>query len=239
MALFANERQGFKPVYERSFGERLKDLFEPRIISPIPEEPSSRTFGERFEDLFFPGYRESKRREEKEVDKSLFKEEKVEPSPIKVPEVTPPPKPEEKPVQLARNPNISKFTITDTVKDAITSAAKKYGIPHDLLFDIALQESSFDPNKKNPNAPPGLNPLGLFQFTDETWERVKVYNRMKGSSLDLPNYDRFDPHTNALAAAYLIKFGQLGRWDASRDVWGPYYSDEELEPYYRQRLSRR
>lgn len=158
--------------------------------------------------------------------------------PTRKPEPTATPEPSPTPIQskLARNPHIVNFRISTKVKSAINKAADQFDIPATLLFDIALQESSFDPSKENLDAPPGLNPQGLFQFTDSTWEIIKVYNSMEGGSLDLPNFNRFDPITNATAAAYLIKFGQLGRWDASKGVWGPYYTDEELESYYSQRL---
>lgn len=139
----------------------------------------------------------------------------------------------------ARNPAISKFRITPAVSSALTTAANTFGLPPSILYDIALQESSFNPNLTN-STPAGVqagNPKGLFQFTDGTWETVKNYANRPGSSLKLPNDNRFDPLTNALAAAYLIKNGQLGRWDASKNVWGSYYNDEELDPYYSQTLS--
>jgi len=130
----------------------------------------------------------------------------------------------------ARNPAFSKFNVTPEVQDALSQAANKYQVPPELLYDIALQESSYDPRKVNPNAPPGLNPLGLFQFTDSTWDNIlSQYNNKPGMTLSLPNTDRLDPRTNAEAAAYLIKHGQLGKWDASEDVWGNYYTPQELE----------
>ena len=153
-------------------------------------------------------------------------------------ETKPSPKPEIQ--ELARNPNITKFKITSKVNGSITRASKKFDLPPTLLFDIALQESSFDAGLVNitPEGKEAGNPTGLFQFTDDTWETIKNYANDKTTSLYnvLPNFDRKDPLTNSLAAAYLIKFGQLGRWDASRGVWGEHYSDEELESYYSQRL---
>jgi hypothetical protein len=134
-----------------------------------------------------------------------------------------------------RNPSIKKFKIEDRVYNAITKAANEFQIPSAILFDIALQESSMDPTKLNDDANAvdsngnPLNPTGLFQFTDATWQDVvNMYNDKPGMSLHLPNTDRLDPLTNALAAAYLIKNGQLGKWTASKDVWGPYWSDKEL-----------
>jgi len=141
----------------------------------------------------------------------------------------------------ARNPAIKRFTIVPEVHSAIQTAADTFGVPQSLLYDIALQENSFDPKRVNtaPDAVDAtgkpLNPTGLFQFTDSTWKTVLNYEAMPGSSLRLPNHDRTDPLTNAMAAAYLIKFGQLGRWDASKNVWGQYYTDEELKQFYAQR----
>lgn len=132
----------------------------------------------------------------------------------------------------ARNPNVKDFNISDTVKSAIDMAAKKYDIPASLLYDIALQESSFDPSKRNPQ--PGVTASGLFQFNDPTWETIQNYDRNPKNSIELTNNNRMDPNTSAMAAAYLIKHGQLGRWDASKGVWGQYYKPEELKSYYSQ-----
>lgn len=157
----------------------------------------------------------------------------------------------EKPVQkeaikidmksFSRNPDIQKYTISEPVKNALLTAAETFKIPVSLLSDIALQESGFRPTS-DPYAEGGGEifkqagyPKGLFQFTDGTWQTVLNYEAKPGSSLKLPNHDRFDPLTNALAAAYLIKFGQLGRWDASKHNWGRFYSPEELNSYYAQR----
>lgn len=150
-------------------------------------------------------------------------------------------KPTSAKVMSGRNPAFTagKYKAQPNVAQAINDAATKYGIPPELLFDIAAQESSLDPSKINVNAASGLNPSGLFQFTDDTWRNILgSYNNKPGMSLNLPNSDRFDPYTNALAAAYLIKNGQLGKWDASEDVWGNYWTPEELEQlgFYKQSI---
>jgi len=134
----------------------------------------------------------------------------------------------------ARNPNYSKYNPQPVVVDAITRAAKQYDMDPSILFDVALQESSFNPNSINKTT--GLNDSGLFQFTDSTWQTVKNYANMPGSTLKLPSDNRLDPYTNALAAAYLIAHGQLGRWNSSKNVWGQYYKPEELQQYYSQTL---
>ncbi len=142
---------------------------------------------------------------------------------------------------IARNPNFKNFKVDPTVASAINQASKKYNVPSSLLYDIALQESNFNPNSVNTTAAgkQAGNPKGLFQFTDSTWNNIlNAYDKKSGMSLSLPNANRQDPVTNALAAAYLIKFGQLGRWDASKNVWGQYYKPEELKPYYTQTIGR-
>lgn len=141
---------------------------------------------------------------------------------------------------MGRNPAISKFKIAPEVHSAFEQAANQYKLPKSLLYDIALQENSFNAKGVN-TTPEGIaagNPTGLFQFTDDTWDTVRNYAQKPGSSLKLSNFDREDALTSALAAAYLIKFGQLGRWDASKFSWGQYYTPEELESYYSQTLGR-
>ncbi len=138
---------------------------------------------------------------------------------------------------LARNPAASKYNISPQVNSAMTKAAETFGVPASLLADIALQESSFDPtNTAKRGGFEDSTAAGLFMFNDPTWQTVMNYANMPNSSLKgvLPNTDRMDPNTAAIAAAYLIKFGQLGRWDESKGVWGKHYSDEELSPFYTQ-----
>jgi hypothetical protein len=137
------------------------------------------------------------------------------------------------PSTTARNPAVSKFTIPENVHSAINKASTEFGIPASLLYDIALQESSFDPTLRN--SQPGSTAAGLFQFTDGTWDTVNNYANMEGSSLsNWNNPDKMDANASARAAAYLIKNGQLGRWNASQGVWGPQYSRDELNSYYSQ-----
>lgn len=133
----------------------------------------------------------------------------------------------------ARNPAVSKFKIPDNVHSAINKASTEFGVPASLLYDIALQESSFNPTLKN--SLPGSTAAGLFQFTDGTWDTVNNYANMQGSSLkNWNNPDKMDPEASARATAYLIKNGQLGRWNASQGVWGPQYGQDELQDFYSQ-----
>lgn len=133
--------------------------------------------------------------------------------------------------QRARNPNYEKFNPDRSIVDAINQAASQYQIPPELLFDIALQESGFNPSSRSEQS----TAKGLFQFTDPTWQTAQNYAGTEGSSLQWPeNASPLNPEHAALVAAYLIKMGQLGRWDASKGVWGQYYKPEELEPFYAQ-----
>ena len=138
-------------------------------------------------------------------------------------------------VRGGRIKDTREMRIPDVVHNAISKAITKYPVPSELMYDLGFAESSLDPFKKNPKG----TATGLYQFTNDTWDTVKKYAKMKGTSLQLPNYDRNDPETNALAAAYLIHFGQLGRWDESRWNWGKYYKTPELHPYYAQTKERR
>jgi len=135
-----------------------------------------------------------------------------------------------------RNPSTK--IASPEVLNAVKAAEQKYGVPSALLLDIAMQESTLNPNVVNPE--PGVTAAGLFQFNDGTWDTVQKYANMQNSSLRgvLPNTNRMDPRTAALAAAYLIKNGQLGRWDASKNIWGKFWPQQELDAqgYYSQTL---
>lgn len=132
-----------------------------------------------------------------------------------------------------------------TVVNAIENAAKKFGVPKEFLYDLAYSESSFNPTLQN-TTPEGVaagRPTGLFQFKPDTWKEVQNYMSKPGSIGKgvLENTDINDPFSNALAAAYLIKNGQLGKWDASQWNWGKYWPEDELKKmgFYKQTLSRR
>lgn len=140
-----------------------------------------------------------------------------------------------------RNPKTTQITMRRDVYDAITQAADAYKVPRELMFDIAMAESTLEPTK---TAGKLSSAVGLYMFTDGTWETVKNYANKVGSSLQLPNTNRWDPSASATAAAYLISKGQLGRWDASRigenqNAWGKYWTNEELADYYAQTLDRK
>lgn len=139
---------------------------------------------------------------------------------------------------LGRNPDLPKKPMSDQVKNAILTAAKEFNVPSQLLFDIAYSESGFRPDAAN-ETPEGQAvgvPRGVFQFTPGTWDSdLKNYANMPGSSLtNWNNPDRNDPAANSRAAAYLIKNGQLARWDASMSNWGRFYNDDEIADYYSQ-----
>jgi len=140
---------------------------------------------------------------------------------------------------------------SDTVMDAINKAIQAHPVPQDLMYDISAQESVFDPSRRardygfdgvtidpKTGKPYALSTAeGLFMFNEPTWNTVlNSYNDKPGMSLHLPNTNRLDPYSSAMAAAYLIQNGQLGKWDASRDVWGPSYQKEELQPNYSQSM---
>lgn len=139
-------------------------------------------------------------------------------------------------VMYGRNPSTK--IANSTARSAIEAAAKQYGVPAALMYDIAMQESSLNPDARNPE--PGVTAAGLFQINNPTWDTIHKYGNMPGSTLKLPSSNHMDPNTNAAAAAYLISKGQLGRWDASKNVWGKFWPDDELNTlgFYSQTLKK-
>lgn len=139
-------------------------------------------------------------------------------------------------VNYGRNPSTK--IASPEVRSAVESASKQYGVPSALLLDIAMQESSLNPGARNPE--PGVTASGLFQINNPTWDTIHKYGSMPGNTLNLPSNDHMDPRTNASAAAYLIKHGQLGRWDASKNIWGKFWPDSELngQGFYSQALKK-
>jgi len=128
------------------------------------------------------------------------------------------------------------------VRETIKQAAEKYGVDPNLMVDIAAAESSLDAGRKasehgfdgvttdaEGNIYPYSSATGLFQFTDATWEDA-IKNVPEISSFE----QRLDPSLNALAAAYFISNGYLGKWTASEEEWKESYTDEELANYYQQ-----
>lgn len=134
-----------------------------------------------------------------------------------------------------RNPDVAggKYKVRPDVQKAIATAAQTFNVPQGFLSDLVASESSFDPTLINmtPEGQQAGNPTGLTQFTDSTWSDLMNPNSSFGKSLRpmLQNQDRTDPQTNAMAAAYLISKGQLGRWNASEHNWGRHWTPEELE----------
>ena len=172
--------------------------------------------------------------------RAVQKPAQQESAPLTTPTASPSPLPSK--IGYGRSPKTQGTVPQESVTSAIQAASEKFGVPADLLYDIAFSESSYDPTKVNmtPEGQEAGNPTGLFQFTDDTW--ADVMSRYAGDEQSsiygvLPNDDRLDPNTNALMAAYLMKFGQLGKWDASEWNWGEYYDlakELEDEGYYLQ-----
>ena len=138
--------------------------------------------------------------------------------------------PQQSPMQeliQARNPQVESLLgqnkSLENILQIINRVSAETGIPANLLQDIAFQESKFNPSAKNNQG----TATGLFQFTAPTWsDAMRSYPQV--NSMD----DRLDPYLNALIAAKFISEGRLGRWDASKPVWGDFYNQEELSNYY-------
>jgi len=127
---------------------------------------------------------------------------------------------------LGKNPNLSETTPPKKVDTVIRDAAKEFGVPSELLFDIAFAESSFDTTSENDNS----TAAGLFQFLDASWKQAM---RELGLPEDTP---KTDEEASARAAAMVISKGRLSWWDDSKkkgQKWGSFYTDKELKPYDR------
>lgn len=55
------------------------------------------------------------------------------------------------------------------LQQVVGSAARRHGVPEDLLHNIAQAESSYEAGVKNKT---GSSAKGLFQFVDSTWKRM-------------------------------------------------------------------
>lgn len=137
----------------------------------------------------------------------------------------------------------------DSVKptvETIVRAANQIGVSPELMLDVAAQESMLGAIQRTHGYhPTQRSASGVFQFTAPTWvEGVNRYGQQLGlDPITAEQYSpawvqqidqgRMDPLMNSLMAAQFMKDGMLGRWDASKGVWGPEYSQEELSPYYR------
>lgn len=209
-------------------GERVYNAMFP-LLSPIPEERN------KVKDIFDAIFTKDEEQPSVPVQEPVQENKPavVEPTPVSTPTPIIDIAPDGETRMYGRNPAVKEFKIANNVYDAINKAADEFQTPAAILFDIVLKESSFDPMAINKEAKDEegnpTNPSGLFQFTDETWQQIlNQYNNKSGMSLHLPNENRLDPYTNAMAAAYLIKNGQLGKWTDSKEVWGPYWPEKEL-----------
>lgn len=90
------------------------------------------------------------------------------------------------------------------VRSAILEASRESGIPDNVLFHIAKQESSFNPNNVTPNKTREDNPAtGLFQLMPlSSWkDMVTKYGAKYGVGMG----DIKDPRANAIMASMLMK----------------------------------
>ena len=83
------------------------------------------------------------------------------------------------------------------VKNALTEASEKTGVPLNTLSTIAYIESKFNPLARNGNA------YGLFQFMKKTWRDITT---QKGKKYGItPETSPLDARANALMGGELIK----------------------------------
>lgn len=170
-----------------------------------------------------------------------MKQEKIPTPPLRPPTSTPYPTSSPTPTASpdsgrGRNPNTTKVTIGQDVYDAINTAANTYGVPPQLLFDVAMAESTFNPKAKAYD--PKSTSSGLFMFNNGTWQEAQKLVP------NLPDANRWNPLSSSLAAAWYIKNRLLGRWNASKDSkdnknsWGQFWDDQELQDYYPENLTK-
>lgn len=115
----------------------------------------------------------------------------------------------------------------NVVLDAIEKASKRYGVPADMLSDIASYESSLSPT---PSANPNSSAGGLFQMTDDTW------TDMKRAGVVPQDASKTDPYYSASAAAYLLSKGLGHRWWPSMYEWPSYYDKKEVYKYFNPKI---
>jgi hypothetical protein len=95
-----------------------------------------------------------------------------------------------------------------------------------LAVDIAAQESMINPQSPSPG--PTSTSRGLYMFNNGTWG-----NYQKGIGNTGVSQDNGLDQLNAFL--YAIRHGITGqglsRWNASKPVWGPSYTPEELSNF--------
>lgn len=84
----------------------------------------------------------------------------------------------------------------------INEAASRFGVSAAYLQATARRESSWNPNAKNPNS----TAAGLFQFTDDTWQKLMANY---GEKLGLKGASPYDPRAATLMAALLAKENKM------------------------------
>lgn len=101
-----------------------------------------------------------------------------------------------------------------SVTDIIRSASAKYGVSYQYMYDMALCESTLNPNARNPQPVivRGVNyghAQGLYQFIPSTWTRMSTQAGYSGASVT-------DAVANASTFAWAIKNGHAGEWECKR-----------------------
>ena len=127
----------------------------------------------------------------------------------------------------------------DEMVSGVNIASNEYGVPEDLLMDIAGLESQ---------AGTWDRPFEKYsgQYADEKHARgpfMFLSGTAKGAGID--PYERYSATESARATARKLNKGQLGEWDVT-DKPGAgggrltdWYSEEELDPYSFASLKRR
>lgn len=95
----------------------------------------------------------------------------------------------------------------DTVKSALDTVSKEFGIDRAEIYAVARQESSFNPNANKGN---DKDAKGLFQFVKSTWnDLIKKFPELQEkygiNTIVGDQDDRYNPMKSAIMYAYLRK----------------------------------
>ena len=95
---------------------------------------------------------------------------------------------------------------TGSVEQIVRQAARKYGIDENYAVQIAMCESTMNPNAVNTSYYENGNPSGLYQHISGYWPARAAKYGYAGASV-------FDPVANANVTMAMWKDGQKGLWE--------------------------
>lgn len=109
--------------------------------------------------------------------------------------------------EIAPEPTPYVFTRED-VRRAVLGAAERHGVDANQMLRIVQCESGLNPYAVNKTS----LVKGAWQFADRTWAANSERYGHSGESA-------FDPYAASNVAAQMIRAGNIGAWNASRNCW--------------------